>query len=71
MLIEEIITLISTKNIDNISIDSREVSQGDLFIALKGEKFNGNIFIDDAIKKGAKLIFLKKNLRLKPNIFLT
>ncbi len=36
-----------------VSIDSRAVSLGDLFIALKGPRFNGNDFVNDAFKKGA------------------
>lgn len=36
-----------------VSIDSRTVSPGDLFIALKGPRFNGNDFAKDAFKKGA------------------
>lgn len=39
--------------ITGISLDSRVVSPGNLFIALKGEKFDGNEFIQDALKAGA------------------
>ncbi|MBN1990540.1 MAG: UDP-N-acetylmuramoyl-tripeptide--D-alanyl-D-alanine ligase [Bacteroidales bacterium] len=38
-----------------ISTDSRNISTGDIFFALKGENFNGNAFALDAIKRGAKL----------------
>jgi UDP-N-acetylmuramoyl-tripeptide--D-alanyl-D-alanine ligase len=37
-----------------ISTDSRNIKEGDLFFALKGENFNGNKFAADALKKGAK-----------------
>lgn len=40
----------------NIKIDSRKVSPGDTFIALKGVKSDGNDYIDDAIKRGATKI---------------
>ena len=40
----------------NIKIDSREVSPGDTFIALKGFKSNGCEYIEDAIKRGASKI---------------
>jgi len=40
-------------DIKNISIDSRKVNDGDLFLALHGERFDGNDFINDAIKAGA------------------
>lgn len=36
-----------------ISTDSRRISPGDLFFALKGEHFNGHEFIFDALAKGA------------------
>lgn len=36
-----------------ISTDSRDISPGDLFVALKGEHFNGHNFVLDAIAKGA------------------
>jgi len=36
-----------------ISIDSRNVSKGDLFIAIKGPSFDGHNFVADALKAGA------------------
>lgn len=38
-----------------ISTDSRNISSGDIFFALKGDSFNGNVFALDALKQGAKL----------------
>jgi UDP-N-acetylmuramoyl-L-alanyl-D-glutamate--2,6-diaminopimelate ligase len=43
-------------NIQNICCDSRNVTEKSAFFAIKGEKYNGNNFINDAIKAGAKLI---------------
>ena len=40
----------------NISIDSRSVKKGDVFVAIKGDKFDGHDFIDEVIKKGAVCI---------------
>ena len=37
----------------DISTDSRKISEGCLFFALKGENFNGNLFAHKAIEKGA------------------
>ena len=39
--------------INNIEFDSKKINNNDLFVAIKGEKFNGHIFIDDAISNGA------------------
>jgi len=36
-----------------ISIDSRNITKGDLFIALNGPSFNGHKFVRDALKAGA------------------
>ena len=38
------------KNITGISIDSRNIHKNDLFIAIKGEKFDGNDFLDQALQ---------------------
>lgn len=37
----------------SIQTDTRKVQQGDLFFALKGPNFNGNLFAADALQKGA------------------
>ena len=42
--------------IKSISTDTRTLNKGSLFIAIKGEFFDGNNHIDEAIKKGASLI---------------
>jgi len=42
--------------INNISTDTRTLKRGDLFIAIKGQRFDGHAFIPEAIKKGAKAI---------------
>jgi len=53
-------------SVKGISIDSRTVKRTDLFIALKGENFDGHDFIGSVIKKGVKCIivserFIKRN----------
>jgi len=35
-----------------ISIDSRTIKDGEIFVALKGERFDGHLFVDEALKKG-------------------
>jgi UDP-N-acetylmuramoyl-tripeptide--D-alanyl-D-alanine ligase len=37
----------------SVSIDSRTVEPGDLFVALKGPNFDGHEFVGEALKKGA------------------
>ncbi len=35
-----------------VSIDSRTIKDGELFVALKGDRFDGHLFVDEALKKG-------------------
>lgn len=37
----------------SVTTDSRSVRQGDIFFALRGENFNGNIYAMDALNQGA------------------
>ncbi len=46
--------------IQGLSIDSRKVKPGDLFIALKGNHCDGQAFISDAIEKGAVAVLSEK-----------
>ncbi|MBN2397348.1 MAG: UDP-N-acetylmuramoyl-tripeptide--D-alanyl-D-alanine ligase [Deltaproteobacteria bacterium] len=38
---------------DGVSTDSRDVAEGNLFIPLRGERFDGHAFIRDALRRGA------------------
>ncbi|MBQ7669908.1 MAG: UDP-N-acetylmuramoyl-L-alanyl-D-glutamate--2,6-diaminopimelate ligase [Clostridia bacterium] len=42
--------------INDVSTDSRDIGTGDLFIALAGEKHDGNDYINEALKKGASAV---------------
>lgn len=48
-------------DITEISTDSRNITQGCLFVALKGEKFDGNRFVYEAFKKGAAACIADKD----------
>lgn len=41
------------QGIKRISTDSREVRSGDLFVALQGERYDGEAFVEAAIRQGA------------------
>ena len=51
----QILNEFKNKIIHNIVTDSRKVKKNDLFIALKGEKYNGHDFINH-IKKASGII---------------
>lgn len=45
--------------IRRVCTDSRSVRKGDLFVALKGERFDGHHFVDGAFKQGAKGVVIE------------
>lgn len=44
--------------LDNFSKDTRTINEGDIYIGIKGENFDGNSFFRDAFAKGAKACIL-------------
>ena len=56
-----------------IAFDSYQVKKNNIFFAIKGDKFDGNNYINSAIRRGAKVIISeKKNLKnVKNIIFIT
>jgi UDP-N-acetylmuramoyl-tripeptide--D-alanyl-D-alanine ligase len=52
-LLGEILGRMESMEIKGVSIDSRTIKKGELFVALKGDRFDGHDFVPDAIKKGA------------------
>jgi UDP-N-acetylmuramoyl-L-alanyl-D-glutamate--2,6-diaminopimelate ligase len=53
-----------------IAYDSRQVQDGDLFVAIKGEKTEGALFIDQAIGRGASAVASESPIESKPAIAL-
>ena len=43
-------------NFNKIEFNSNKISKNDLFIAIKGNRVDGNMYISDAIENGAKII---------------
>ena len=44
--------------ISGVSTDSRKCSPSDVFIAVKGENFDGHNFVHDVIKNGCSLVIV-------------
>lgn len=44
--------------LDNFSHDTRTINEGDIYVGIKGEAFDGNLFYKDAFDKGAKCCIL-------------
>lgn len=49
------------REFNKISIDTRTINDQDIFLAIRGENFDGNKYIFDAIKKGVKLCIIDRN----------
>lgn len=49
----ELLTNPKDIEISDFSKDTRELKKGDLYVAIKGEKIDGNDFADKALEKGA------------------
>ncbi|MCJ7689782.1 MAG: Mur ligase domain-containing protein, partial [Clostridiaceae bacterium] len=43
---------------NNVSIDTRAIRDNDIFVAIKGEKFNANDFVLEASIKGASICII-------------
>lgn len=58
----EIIEKINVKNfeISELASDSREVFDNSLFFAIKGNNFDGNLYIKEAFNRGAKVVITDK-----------
>lgn len=56
--------------ITGISTDTRTLKKNDLFIALKGEKFDGHDFVIEAFKKGASCCIVEKEFNSKNGLFI-
>ena len=39
-----------------VTTDTRSITEGNIFFALKGDKYNANLFVGDAFEKGAKVV---------------
>ena len=48
-----------------LAFDSKHVKKDNIFFAIEGTEFDGNRYIFDAIKKGAKIIISKKKFKFK------
>jgi MurE/MurF fusion protein len=71
MLLKNLIKFSSKKyeklNINGLAINSKEVKKGFIFFAIKGNQFNGEKYINEAIKKGATVIICSNNCNFKNN----
>ena len=48
------------ETVTGVCTDSRKVQRGDLFVALKGERFDGHEFVTEAVAKGAVAVMVQR-----------
>ena len=53
--------LIKNKESLQVTTDSRKVTSGSIFVALKGEHFDGNDFVEQAKAQGAEYVICGEN----------
>lgn len=49
------------KPVSFVSIDTRTIKRNSLFVAIKGEKFNGHKFVNDVVKKGVNAVLISSS----------
>lgn len=68
MRLENLLSVLDIKKIKgnkdiqvrDICYDSRKINPGDIFVCIKGLNTDGHLYIDDAVKRGAKVIVSEK-----------
>ena len=67
MLLKKIVKNLPTEiknfKISGLAVDSKKVKKGNIFFAIKGNNFNGENFIEEAIKKGSRVIVCSSTSR--------
>jgi UDP-N-acetylmuramoyl-tripeptide--D-alanyl-D-alanine ligase len=53
--------------VKGVSIDSRKIEEGNLFVPFKGENADGHRFVEDAINRGAAAAFWQKDVPNPPS----
>lgn len=58
---------ISNMDIAKIECDSKRITMGDIFVAIKGYQDDGNNYIEEAITKGARCIVIQNDVQVAEN----
>jgi len=57
-------TVLRRQMITGVSTDSRRVRPGEMFVALRGERFDGHAFVEAALGAGASAVLVERNVPL-------
>lgn len=47
--------------VGNVTIDSRQVASGDVFLAIKGDRFDGHDFLNEVAARGAAVVVIRQD----------
>ncbi len=62
---EIVASLATTVNFSSISTDTKSLQKGALYIAIKGKKFDGHQFIEQALQNGAVVVLASEDTNIK------
>ena len=65
---EKIYNLYHFKPVKGFSLDSRLITKGQAFVAIKGKHYDGHCFIKKAIAKGASFVVAERYIDFKPKV---
>lgn len=57
---------VAALQVSGVTLDSRAVTPGDLFVALRGSRADGSEFIEDAVSRGAVAVLVEATPQLRP-----
>ena len=72
MLLKNLISNIPKEKkieIRGLASDSNKIKKGYIFFAIKGNKLDGEKYIDHAVKKGAVVVVCSKDVNIKIMIY--
>jgi UDP-N-acetylmuramoyl-tripeptide--D-alanyl-D-alanine ligase len=60
-VLEECMEQLANGAITGVSIDSRTLKEGELFVAIRGDRFDGHDFVPDAVRRGAWGVLVERS----------
>jgi UDP-N-acetylmuramoyl-L-alanyl-D-glutamate--2,6-diaminopimelate ligase len=60
----------SLKNINGITVDSRQVKENFIFVGIKGVREDGKQYVPEAISRGATVVVLEEKINIPPTVTL-
>lgn len=70
MKLSQLIAVDNDVEITGIAVDSRKVWKGNLFLCIRGERYDGHNYVEEALKNGAEMIVAEHSLGLSNEIVL-